>query len=98
MFGVFSQLVGRKWGPLGKRSSRAGLEGGRVPGSLIASHLGRPLPPHLHSLLQSLHNIYFTGLLFMATNHYPTVESPTSNYENCQGNHQEETITLSLSA
>lgn len=55
MFGVFSQLVGRKWGPLGKGSSRAGLEGGRVPGSLTASHLGRPLPPHLHSLLQSLH-------------------------------------------
>ena len=82
-------------GPLRKRSSSAGLERGRVPGSLTASHLGRPLPPHLRSLLPGRHNIYFTGLLFMATHNYPTVESPTSNYENCQGDHQKETTARS---
>lgn len=57
------------------------------PGPPVATSPSFPPPESPH--------IYFTGLLFMATNHYPTVESPTSNYENCQGDHQEETITLS---
>lgn len=52
-----------------------------------------PGPPQ--QLLLSSHSTCFMGFLFMVVKHDPAIESLSSNYENCQGNHQKDSITLS---
>ena len=70
--------------------------GGR-PGSAFGAR--EPPTAHflcLHSLLLSLHDVYFTGQLFTVTNHHPMIEL-SSDYGNCQEARRKENVMRCLS-
>ena len=85
---AFSQAAGWQWGPWGCALQAQGWREAWLCLRAPAAHF-----LCIHSLLLSLHDVYFTGQLFMVTNRHPTIEL-SSGYGNCQEAQQENVICL----